>query len=114
MFGKLLHVLENLVAATSKTRQNSIIHITPVVSELPGPNRGCPCLKFDTEWLADAMSLSHHIPLQALAQALGVHRNTLRHHLQMSGLSKQYSNITDEELDVVICHYKQDCPNAGL
>ena len=60
------------------------------------------------------MSSSRRILLQTLAQTLGVHRNTLRQQLQMSGLSTHYSNITDEELEVLIRYYKHDCPNAGL
>ena len=60
------------------------------------------------------MSSSRRIPLQTLAQTLGVHRNTLRHHLRMNGLSKQYSSITDQELDALIHYYKRDRPNAGL
>jgi hypothetical protein len=93
----------------------NLIHIVPVVSEPPGPYRGRPHLRFNTEWLADAVSSSRRIPLQTLAQTLGVHRNTLRQHLQMNGLSStKYSNITDEELEVLIRYYKRDRPNAGL
>lgn len=94
---------------------SNLVHINPVVSVLPGPyDRGGPRLKFDAEWLADAMSSSRRIPLQTLAQTLGVHRNTLRRHLQMNGLSRRYSNITDEELEILIRYYKRDRPNAGL
>ena len=60
------------------------------------------------------MSSSRRILLQTLAQTLGVHQNMLRQHLQMNSLSTQYSNITDEELEVLIRYYKHDRSNAGL
>ncbi|KAH0835632.1 hypothetical protein J3R83DRAFT_9381, partial [Lanmaoa asiatica] len=93
----------------------NLVHIVPVTSEAPIPHeRGRPRLQFDLEWLADAMSSSRRIPLQTLARTLGIHRNTLRHHLQMNGLSRKYADISDEELDVLIHSYKCDRPNAGL
>ncbi|KAG6374552.1 hypothetical protein JVT61DRAFT_3897 [Boletus reticuloceps] len=115
-FGELLCMLENVALSTSGQDQSTsnLIHIVPVVSEPPGPYQGCPRLKFDAEWLLDAVSSSHRIPLQTLAQTLGVHRNTLRCHLRMVGLSKKYSDITDEELEICIRRYKCDRPNAGL
>ena len=81
---------------------------------LPGPGHGHPSLKFNKEWLANAMSPTHCMSLQTLTLTLNVHQNTLRHHLQINGLMKQFSDITDVELDVLVCHYKLGHPNAGL
>ncbi|KAH0828757.1 hypothetical protein J3R83DRAFT_3182, partial [Lanmaoa asiatica] len=93
----------------------NLVRIVPVASEAPIPHEcGRPCLQFDLEWLADAMSSSHCIPLQTLARMLGIHQNTLCHHLQMNSLSRKYADILDKELDVLIHSYKCDHPNAGL
>ena len=60
------------------------------------------------------MSSTRQIPLSTLAETLGIHRNTLHNHLQVSGLSRQFSDIMDAELDELVRHYKQGCPSAGL
>ena len=93
----------------------NLIYIIPVISEPSGRYRaGRPCLKFDTTWLADVVSPSRHIPKQTLAWTLGVHRNTLHCHMKMNGILKEYSPITDDDLETLIRHYKRDRPNAGL
>ena len=90
-----------------------IVHIDPIQLRLSG-RRGRPRLQFDQEWLADAVSSTRRIPLSTLAGTLGIHRNTLCNHLQVSGLSRQFSDIMDAELDELIRHYKQGRPSAGL
>lgn len=90
-----------------------VVHIDPVQLHLSG-RRGRPRFQFDQEWLADAVSSTRRIPLSTLAETLGIHRNTLHNHLQASGLSRQFSDITDAELDQLVCHYKQGRPSAGL
>ena len=93
----------------------NLIHIVPVISEPSGRyHAGRPRLKFDTTWLADAVSPSRRIPKQTLARTLGVHQNTLHRHMKMNGISKEDSPITDDYLETLICHYKRDRPNAGL
>ncbi|KAN0093291.1 Integrase catalytic domain containing protein [Tylopilus felleus] len=114
IFGQLLCSLEKFACSASRHIGN-LIHIIPVISEPSGRYRaGRPCLKFDTTWLADAVSPSRHIPKQTLARTLGVHQNMLHRHMKMNGISKEYSPITDDYLETLICHYKRDRPNAGL
>lgn len=80
------------------------------LSGLPGR----PRFEFDVNWLSEAVSSTRRIPLQTLAKSLGIHRNTLRYHLHINGCSnRQFSNITDQELDEVIHHYKLERPSAG-
>jgi len=55
------------------------------------------------EWLANTVSSTHRISLQMLAQMLGMHCNTLCCHLQINGLMKQFSDITDAKLDILAC-----------
>ncbi|KII87831.1 hypothetical protein PLICRDRAFT_83421, partial [Plicaturopsis crispa FD-325 SS-3] len=49
-----------------------------------------------------------------LADALGMHRNTLRHHLQMHGVHQRFSDIPDHEIDILVRHFKQEKPTSGL
>ena len=76
--------------------------------------RGRPAFEFNQEWLANAISPTRRLSLQKLAQTLGVHRNTLRRHLQINGLAKRFSDITDTDIDILVRHYKLGRPNAGL
>ncbi|KAH0834139.1 hypothetical protein J3R83DRAFT_11442, partial [Lanmaoa asiatica] len=75
---------------------------------------GRPSFEFNREWLTNAISPTRHLSLQKIAQTLGVHHNTLRRHLQLNGLAKQFSDITNAEIDILVRHYKLGCTNAGL
>lgn len=71
---------------------------------LPGLGYKCPLLQFNEEWLVNAVSPTCHMSLQTLVQTLGVHCNTLCHHFQINGLIKQFSDIPEVELDVLILY----------
>jgi len=60
------------------------------------------------------MSSRRKITLKALAEALDIHPNTLRHHLKMHNLYHRFSEISDCDLDILIRHYKKTKPNSGL
>ena len=75
---------------------------------------GRPTFEFDQEWLANAILPTRRLSLQKLARTLGVHRNTLRRHLQINGLVKRFSDITNADIDILVHHYKLGHPNAGL
>ncbi|TDL30238.1 hypothetical protein BD410DRAFT_709811, partial [Rickenella mellea] len=49
-----------------------------------------------------------------LAEILGVHRNTLHYKLKVDGIHKKFSDISDDELDVLLRLYKKQQPTAGL
>ncbi|KAF8546363.1 hypothetical protein OG21DRAFT_1427191, partial [Imleria badia] len=51
---------------------------------------------------------------QKLARTLDVHRNTLHQHLQINGLAKHFSDITNADIDILVHHYKLGCLDAGL
>ena len=52
--------------------------------------------------------------MKTLATLLGIHRNTLRYKLRALGLNKQFSSLTDNQLDHVIKIYKKLRPNSGI
>src|SRR5882672_10067538 len=60
------------------------------------------------------MSDKDHLSMKEVADTLGVHRNTLRYKLRQLGLSQQFSDISDDELDLILKIYKQLRPNSGL
>jgi hypothetical protein len=76
--------------------------------------RGRPKKHINANWLADAMSARRKISHKALAEALDIHPNTLRHHLKMHDLYCRFSEISDRDLDILIRHYKNNKPNSGL
>ncbi|KAH0839475.1 hypothetical protein J3R83DRAFT_286, partial [Lanmaoa asiatica] len=65
-------------------------------------------------WLTHAISPTHHLSLQKIAQTLGMHHNILCCHLQLNGLVKQFSDITNAEIDILIHYYKLEHTNVGL
>lgn len=60
------------------------------------------------------MSTRHKITLKALAEAINVHPNTLRHQLRMHDLYRRFSKISDHDLNILIHHYKKNKPNSGM
>src|SRR5882672_9186955 len=60
------------------------------------------------------MSDKDHLSMKEVADTLGVHRNTLQYKLRQLGLSQQFSDISDDELDLILKIYKQLRPNSGL
>jgi hypothetical protein len=60
------------------------------------------------------MSACHKITLKALAEALDIHPHTLHRHLKMHDLYRQFSEISDRDLDILIQHYKRNKPGSGV
>ncbi|KAF8998158.1 hypothetical protein BDQ17DRAFT_1178544, partial [Cyathus striatus] len=49
-----------------------------------------------------------------LAKALGIHRNTLRYYMSAYGVSRQFSTLSDIDLDALVRKFKRDKPDAGI
>ncbi|KAF8837819.1 hypothetical protein BDN67DRAFT_883645, partial [Paxillus ammoniavirescens] len=49
-----------------------------------------------------------------LANALGMHRNTLRHYLKLYNVYNRYSTISDADLDDLVKIFKLEKPESGL
>ena len=75
---------------------------------------GWPRKTVDRNWLVDAMSARRKISLQALADAIGIHRNTLRNYMRLYGVYTRFSEISDRDLDLLIQHFKNHKPTSGL
>jgi len=84
------------------------------VGEIQTGHRGQPRKTFDWDWMKDATSACCNISINALAKALGIHRNTLRNHLQTHGIYRNFSAITEPEIDMLIRHLKEKKPTAGI
>ena len=55
------------------------------------------------------------IKVSQVARALGVHRHTVKHYLQSYQIRHQeYSQIADEELDILVEKFKRRRPTTGL
>ncbi|KAK7007252.1 hypothetical protein R3P38DRAFT_2554207 [Favolaschia claudopus] len=61
--------------------------------------RGRPKKIIEPVWLADAVSSHRKITLQALADGLGIHRNTLRNYLKLYGVYNRFSDISDRSVE---------------
>ncbi|KAF8901081.1 hypothetical protein CPB84DRAFT_1660535, partial [Gymnopilus junonius] len=49
-----------------------------------------------------------------LASLLGVHRNTLRAYMKRKNVMKQYSDLSNEDLDILLHTFKEKKPDSGL
>lgn len=76
--------------------------------------RGRPKKIVDPVWLEDAVSTHRKLNLQTIADALGMHRNTLRNYLRIHGVYPKFSEISDHDLDILTRHFKRLKPNSGL
>ena len=75
---------------------------------------GRPTKRLNINWVCNAISSQHRIPMKMLATLLGIHQNTLRYKLCALGLKKRFSSLTNDQLDRVITIYKRLRPNSGL
>ncbi|KAJ6449054.1 hypothetical protein C8R45DRAFT_849923, partial [Mycena sanguinolenta] len=49
-----------------------------------------------------------------LANLLGCHRMTLFRKMKNAGLTREYSTISCQELDILVKHFKREKPESGL
>jgi hypothetical protein len=65
-------------------------------------------------YLREATASHRQIKLTQLAQTLGVHRNTLYHHMKQHGVVRQYSALSNQDLDNLVKIFKRRKPDSGL
>lgn len=85
----------------------------PVESEQPR-GRGRPRKLIDPAYLAEAMSGDRNISISLLARILGVHRHTVRKEMKRHGIQRDFSNITDDDLDDLFRFFRLRNPEGGL
>ncbi|KAK7001954.1 hypothetical protein R3P38DRAFT_2648675 [Favolaschia claudopus] len=105
--------LERSAAIADGVEHSRIRHTVPVRVVLSG-RRGRPRKQVDPVWLADAFSERRKLTLQTIANALGMHRNTLRNYLKYYNVYKRYTDITDYDLDILAKQFKHSKPKSGL
>ncbi len=103
-----MYFLTPVLRETSKVKHSVPIHI--VKTGL----RGRPRKVLDPVWLADAFSGHRKITLQTIANALEIHRNTLRNYLKKYNVYQRFTALTDHDLDILTHHFKREKPKGGL
>ncbi|KAJ7430994.1 hypothetical protein B0H11DRAFT_2262604 [Mycena galericulata] len=111
--GCMMVDLARAAAAADTVENAKITPVVPIHIEKTG-RRGRPRKVLDPVWLEDAVSGHRKITLQILADALGIHRNTLRNYLKMYNVYNRYSDLSDHDLDILTRHFKQVKPKSGL
>ena len=91
----------------------AIGHVKPVEVVHTG-HRGPPCKKPNLALLQAAMAPGHHISVSKLSWMIGIHRNTLRSYLKKYKINYQHTPISDDDLDLLIKHFRSIKPQAGL
>ena len=76
--------------------------------------QGRPRKVIDPGFLEAATSSTRNISLSQLARSLHVHRHTVRAYLERSNIDYGFSNILDEELDLLVSLYNKDKPESGI
>ncbi|KAJ7166739.1 hypothetical protein C8R46DRAFT_265941, partial [Mycena filopes] len=98
--GQITVDLERGAVLEDGVEQAKLKRVIPIRVERTGL-RGRPRKVIEPVWLADAVASHRKLTLQALADGLGMHRNTLRNYLKMHGVYNRYSNISDHDLDIL-------------
>ncbi|KZT18953.1 hypothetical protein NEOLEDRAFT_1029473, partial [Neolentinus lepideus HHB14362 ss-1] len=77
-------------------------------------SRGRPRKVIDPTWLQEAMSTHRKITIQKLADLLGMHRNAVSKQLKLYGVYQRFSDISDNDIDLLVRLYKKHRPTSGL
>jgi hypothetical protein len=106
----------NAFFATTESHRDASSHIgyvQPFTVQRKG-NKGRPRKLIEVEFLKEALNPSRNISQSKLAAAIGVHRNTLRLYLQEYGIDRDFSQITDGDLDNLVKSFRQQNPGSGV
>jgi hypothetical protein len=76
----------------------------------PGRPRKEPSMS----WLNEALSPSRRLTFKQIAKLCGISVNTLRFYLKRHGVYQRFSNITNDDLDILIKAFKGKKPSSGL
>lgn len=98
----------------SLNREAAAVRRPDVINIERTGRRGRPRKKISIEWLQDALSDRRAIPMTRLSQAIGVHRHTLRHYARAHGTYRRFTDIPDQDLDIIITAYRTLKPGSGI
>lgn len=85
-----------------------------VVATVKTAKPGRPRKVIEENYLREAFAPGRRLSMQALARAVGVHRNTLRKQIRYHRISKKFTPISNAQLDAILRVYKQYKPKSGL
>ena len=88
--------------------------VPSAVTEFHTGQPGRPRKIIDLSFLQEATAPHRQISLKALAQSLGVHKNTLRAYMKEYGIERKYTLLNNEELDSLVKEFKCQGPESGL
>ncbi|KAF7987119.1 hypothetical protein HWV62_321 [Athelia sp. TMB] len=75
---------------------------------------GRPRKIIDLDFLKEATSNHRQIKLTELADIMKVHRNTLQLYMKRHGVSRQYSELSNADLDKLVKTFKIKRPESGM
>ncbi|KAJ6597751.1 hypothetical protein DFH09DRAFT_1304518 [Mycena vulgaris] len=103
IFGPLVYELQvsALAAEGMQVVERDNIELLQPVSEEQTGKRGRPRKHIDPEYLKEATATNRNIKSGALADAVGVHRHTLRKRMRELGVEKRFDDLDDDELDAI-------------
>ncbi len=102
----------NLIIHQYRDENNAAI--PELVTIMRSRKRGAPKKEINLGFLYEAVSAHRALKLCDLASAVGVHRNTLRAYMKRKNIMKLYSNLSNEDLDILLRTFKAKKPDAGL
>ncbi|EPQ51350.1 hypothetical protein GLOTRDRAFT_133220 [Gloeophyllum trabeum ATCC 11539] len=105
--------LERAAFAADGVEQAKVHHFNPVTIIRTG-RRGRPRKVINPTWLNEAMSTHRKISIQKLADLLGMHRNAVSKQLKLYGVYQRFSDISDNDIDLLVRLYKKHRPMSGL
>lgn len=76
--------------------------------------RGRPRKFIDPEFLQEALKPNRRISVSRLADALNVVRGTVYNYMHMFGIERDWSDITNEDINELIRAYREQRPDSGL
>jgi len=95
------------------SENSKVKRVVPIRVEYTG-RRGRPRKVVDPVWLADAFSERRKMTLQTIADALGMHRHTLRNYLKIHNVYKRYTEISDQDAISISSQSVSSVPNRIL
>lgn len=85
----------------------------PIHQEKTG-RRGRPRKHVDENLLREAMDPRRNINISNLARRLKVGRDTLRRELKRFGISRDFTQISNTELDAIVKSFRHNNPESGI
>ncbi|KAF9486694.1 hypothetical protein BDN71DRAFT_1561091, partial [Pleurotus eryngii] len=103
-------------AATTTGKHSDTAHVQNVepVTTQHSHRPGRPCKHIDHAFLEEAMKPGRNITIATLARQLGVDRKTIYNYLKKYNLSKEFTAISDEDLDHLVHDFRTKYPESGI